>query len=67
MPTLKKSNSELMLRLEILKEQRGLINEIIDNDKVLYGKKEVLTTYNDALENINDEILDLMIIMKEEM
>lgn len=61
------NKNTLMVRLKMLKKQRGLINELIDIDKVLYGKGEVLDIYKKALDNINSEILDLMIIMKEEM
>lgn len=59
-----KDNENLMYRLEILKYQRMLIDELLDNDRLLYGKGEELSDYNKIRDNINNEILDLMIIMK---
>lgn len=60
-----KDNEKLMCRLEILKYQRTLIDELLDSDRLLYGKGEELTDYNEIRDKLNDEILDLMIIMKE--
>ena len=60
-----KNKEDIMYRLEILKYQRTLIDELLDCDRLLYGKGEELKDYNNILENINNEILDLMIIMKE--
>ena len=59
------NNEKLMHRLEILKYQRTLIDELLDSDRLLYGKGEELTDYNTIRDKLNDEILDLMIIMKE--
>ena len=58
-------NEKLMCRLEILRYQRTLIDELLDSDRLLYGKGEELTDYNTIRDKLNDEILDLMIIMKE--
>lgn len=60
-----KDNEKLMCRLEILRYQRTLIDELLDSDRLLYGKGEELTDYNTIRDKLNDEILDLMIIMKE--
>lgn len=59
------NKEDIMYRLEILKYQRTLIDELLDYDRLLYGKGEELKEYNQILDNINNEILDLMIIMKE--
>lgn len=59
------NNEKLMCRLEILRYQRTLIDELLDSDRLLYGKGEELTDYNTIRDKLNDEILDLMIIMKE--
>lgn len=59
------NDEKLMCRLEILKYQRTLIDELLDSDRLLYGKGEELTDYNTIRDKLNDEILDLMIIMKE--
>lgn len=60
-----KDNEKLMCRLEILRYQRTLIDELLDSDRLLYGKGEELTDYITIRDKLNDEILDLMIIMKE--
>ena len=65
MARVNENNKDIMYRLEILRYQRTLLEELIDNDRLLYGKGEVLQEYTKLLDNLNNEILDLMLIMKE--
>jgi hypothetical protein len=65
MNTNTKNDNILISRLEILRYQRSLINELIDNDKLLYGNEEVLKEYILILDNINNEILDVLKMLRE--